>query len=159
MENLYTAVLEANFGLFPGGSEQDHPQRDRDLLMTVIHPTEQPVFLHCLKITFISLLGQSSSPTTSNVTSKPSGDSYQLLVAVVGSVTVTCVTIMLALLALFFIRKTLLNRRRTFTYQSGSVRTHQLHFSFRIRSVTVFENLTLIYFCLLWCLKLFISPG
>ncbi|XP_018549530.1 tyrosine-protein kinase receptor Tie-1 isoform X3 [Lates calcarifer] len=64
--------------------------------------------------------GQSSSPTTSNVTSKPSGDSYQLLVAVVGSVTVTCVTIMLALLALFFIRKTLLNRRRTFTYQSGS---------------------------------------
>uniref|UniRef100_A0AAX7UJR1 receptor protein-tyrosine kinase n=1 Tax=Astatotilapia calliptera TaxID=8154 RepID=A0AAX7UJR1_ASTCA len=47
-------------------------------------------------------------------------DSYQLLIAVVGSVTVTCVTILLALLALFFIRKTLLNRRRTFTYQSGS---------------------------------------
>uniref|UniRef100_H3DL56 Tyrosine-protein kinase receptor Tie-1 n=1 Tax=Tetraodon nigroviridis TaxID=99883 RepID=H3DL56_TETNG len=48
------------------------------------------------------------------------GDNYQLLVAVVGSVTVTCVTILLALLALFFIRKMLLNRRRTFTYQSGS---------------------------------------
>ena len=52
-------------------------------------------------------------------------EGYQLLVAVVGSVTVTCVTILLALLALFCIRKSLLNRRRTFTYQSGSVRgTH-----------------------------------
>ncbi|XP_020489399.2 tyrosine-protein kinase receptor Tie-1 isoform X2 [Labrus bergylta] len=59
-------------------------------------------------------------PTTQGVAGKPHGDSYQLLVAVVGSVTVTCVTILLALLALFFIRKTLLNRRRTFTYQSGS---------------------------------------
>ncbi|KAM8889361.1 tyrosine-protein kinase receptor Tie-1 isoform 2-T2 [Synchiropus picturatus] len=63
---------------------------------------------------------QSLTPTTQGVAGRPSGDSYQLLVAVVGSVTVTCVTILLALLALFFIRKTLLNRRRTFTYQSGS---------------------------------------
>ncbi|KAM4549221.1 tyrosine-protein kinase receptor Tie-1 isoform 3-T3 [Odontesthes bonariensis] len=58
--------------------------------------------------------------TTQSVGNKPVGDSSQLLEAVVGSVAVTCVTIMLALLALFFIRKTLLNRRRTFTYQSGS---------------------------------------
>uniref|UniRef100_A0A3Q4ADV3 Tyrosine-protein kinase receptor Tie-1 n=1 Tax=Mola mola TaxID=94237 RepID=A0A3Q4ADV3_MOLML len=63
---------------------------------------------------------QSLTPTTNGVTGKPVGESYQLLVAVVASVTVTCVTILLALLALFFIRKTLLNRRRTFTYQSGS---------------------------------------
>ncbi|XP_034003402.1 tyrosine-protein kinase receptor Tie-1 isoform X6 [Trematomus bernacchii] len=63
---------------------------------------------------------QSLIPTTQGVAGKPVGDSYQLLVAVVGSVTVTCVTILLALLALFFIRKTMLNRRRTFTYQSGS---------------------------------------
>ncbi|XP_054458688.1 tyrosine-protein kinase receptor Tie-1 isoform X4 [Anoplopoma fimbria] len=63
---------------------------------------------------------QSFTPTTQGVAWRPVGDSYQLLVAVVGSVTVTCVTILLALLALFFIRKTLLNRRRTFTYQSGS---------------------------------------
>uniref|UniRef100_UPI0037E80E2B tyrosine-protein kinase receptor Tie-1 isoform X2 n=1 Tax=Semicossyphus pulcher TaxID=241346 RepID=UPI0037E80E2B len=62
----------------------------------------------------------SLTSTTQGVTAKPVGDNYQLLVAVVGSVTVTCVTILLALLALFFIRKTLLNRRRTFTYQSGS---------------------------------------
>ncbi|KAM3619890.1 uncharacterized protein V6R79_015379 [Siganus canaliculatus] len=63
---------------------------------------------------------QSLTPTTQGVAGRPAGDGYQLLVAVVGSVTVTCVTILLALLALFFIRKTLLNRRRTFTYQSGS---------------------------------------
>uniref|UniRef100_A0A8B9KXM3 Tyrosine-protein kinase receptor Tie-1 n=1 Tax=Astyanax mexicanus TaxID=7994 RepID=A0A8B9KXM3_ASTMX len=43
-----------------------------------------------------------------------------LLWAVVGSVAVTCVTILLALLALFYIRKSIVKRRRTFTYQSGS---------------------------------------
>ncbi|KAM9762147.1 tyrosine-protein kinase receptor Tie-1-like [Menidia menidia] len=58
--------------------------------------------------------------TTQSVASKPAGEGSQLLEAVVGSVAVTCVTIMLALLVLFFIRKSLLNRRRTFTYQSGS---------------------------------------
>uniref|UniRef100_A0A3Q2NP85 Tyrosine-protein kinase receptor Tie-1 n=1 Tax=Fundulus heteroclitus TaxID=8078 RepID=A0A3Q2NP85_FUNHE len=60
------------------------------------------------------------APTIQGVSGKPAGDGNQLLVAVVGSVTVTCVTILLALLALFYIRKMLLNRRRTFTYQSGS---------------------------------------
>ncbi|XP_017276065.1 tyrosine-protein kinase receptor Tie-1 isoform X2 [Kryptolebias marmoratus] len=59
-------------------------------------------------------------PTTQGVAGKPAPDNYQLLMAIVGSVTVTCVTIMLALLGLFCIRKMLLNRRRTFTYQSGS---------------------------------------
>ena len=68
---------------------------------------------------------QSLTPTTQGVARGAVGDNYQLMVAVVGSVTVTCVTILLALLALFFIRKTLLNRRRTFTYQSGSVRKHR----------------------------------
>nr|XP_057929973.1 tyrosine-protein kinase receptor Tie-1 isoform X2 [Doryrhamphus excisus] len=63
---------------------------------------------------------QSLTPTTQGVARRPAGDNYQLLVAVVGSVTVTCVTILLALLAFFFIRKTVLSRRRTFTYQSGS---------------------------------------
>lgn len=73
---------------------------------------------------------QDSTPTTQGVAGRPAGDGYQLLVAVVGSVTVTCVTILLALLALFFIRKTLLNRRRTFTYQSGSVRIREDMFFF-----------------------------
>lgn len=104
-----------------------------------------PIYRHYLKIISISLFVfclsifhrpfpslplcqkalQSLTPTTQGVAGRSAGDGYQLLVAVVGSVTVTCVTILLALLALFFIRKTLLNRRRTFTYQSGSVRTHR----------------------------------
>uniref|UniRef100_A0A3B3BPT5 receptor protein-tyrosine kinase n=1 Tax=Oryzias melastigma TaxID=30732 RepID=A0A3B3BPT5_ORYME len=63
---------------------------------------------------------ENSIPTTQGVAGKPAGDGYQLLLAVVGSVTVTSVVILLVLLALFFIRKTLVNRRRTFTYQSGS---------------------------------------
>nr|XP_029489250.1 tyrosine-protein kinase receptor Tie-1-like [Oncorhynchus nerka] len=63
---------------------------------------------------------QDFTPTTQGVGGRPGSEGYQLVVAVVGSVTVTCVTILLALLALFCIRKTLLNRRRNFTYQSGS---------------------------------------
>ncbi|KAM9528200.1 tyrosine-protein kinase receptor Tie-1-like isoform 4-T4 [Salvelinus alpinus] len=63
---------------------------------------------------------QDFTPTTQGVGGRPGSEGYHLLVAVVGSVTVTCVTILMALLALFCIRKTLLNRRRTFTYQSGS---------------------------------------
>lgn len=84
-------------------------------------------FPQCLTLTFFPLCQKGLeilTPTTKAVAGRPTGDNYQLLVAVVGSVTVTCVTILLALLALFFIRKMLLNRRRTFTYQSGSVRMH-----------------------------------
>ncbi|XP_036834560.1 tyrosine-protein kinase receptor Tie-1 isoform X3 [Oncorhynchus mykiss] len=63
---------------------------------------------------------QDFTPTTQGVGGRPGSEGYQLVVAVVGSVTVTCVTILLALLALFCIRKTLLKHRRNFTYQSGS---------------------------------------
>ncbi|KAG9277285.1 tyrosine-protein kinase receptor Tie-1 isoform X1 [Astyanax mexicanus] len=64
--------------------------------------------------------GSSSfSPTTQGV-GRPMAEDHQLLWAVVGSVAVTCVTILLALLALFYIRKSIVKRRRTFTYQSGS---------------------------------------
>ncbi|KAA0712958.1 Tyrosine-protein kinase receptor [Triplophysa tibetana] len=58
-------------------------------------------------------------PTTQQV-GRPMAEEHQLLWAVVGSVAVTCVTILLALLALFYIRKSVLKRKRTFTYQSGS---------------------------------------
>uniref|UniRef100_A0A671T2H4 Tyrosine-protein kinase receptor Tie-1 n=1 Tax=Sinocyclocheilus anshuiensis TaxID=1608454 RepID=A0A671T2H4_9TELE len=51
---------------------------------------------------------------------RPMAEDHQLLWAVVGSVAVTCVTILLALLILFYIRKSVLKRKRTFTYQSGS---------------------------------------
>ncbi|XP_061094592.1 tyrosine-protein kinase receptor Tie-1 isoform X2 [Conger conger] len=62
----------------------------------------------------------SFTPTTQGVGGRPGSEGFQLLMAVVGSVTVTCFTILFALLGLFCIRKTMLNRRRTFTYQSGS---------------------------------------
>ncbi|XP_036377294.1 tyrosine-protein kinase receptor Tie-1 [Megalops cyprinoides] len=62
----------------------------------------------------------SFTPTTQGVGGRPGSERFQLLMAVVGSVMVTCFTILFALLGLFCIRKTLLNRRRTFTYQSGS---------------------------------------
>ncbi|KAI1892097.1 hypothetical protein AGOR_G00150460 [Albula goreensis] len=62
----------------------------------------------------------SFTPTTQGVGGHPGSESFQLMMAVVGSVTATCFTILSALLVIFCIRKTLLNRRRTFTYQSGS---------------------------------------
>lgn len=52
---------------------------------------------------------------------QPSGIDQQLLLAIIGSVSVTCLTILFALLALFLIKKNFFHRRRTFTYQSGSV--------------------------------------
>ncbi|XP_078416980.1 tyrosine-protein kinase receptor Tie-1 isoform X3 [Cetorhinus maximus] len=58
----------------------------------------------------------------------PVGD-QQLLMAIVGSVSVTCLTILLALLGLFCVRKTLFQRRRTFTYQSGSGEETVLQFN------------------------------
>ncbi|XP_034634800.1 tyrosine-protein kinase receptor Tie-1 isoform X3 [Trachemys scripta elegans] len=51
---------------------------------------------------------------------QPSGIDQQLLMAIIGSVSVTCLTILFALLALFLIKKNFFHRRRTFTYQSGS---------------------------------------
>jgi len=89
--------------------------------------------------------------TTQSVGNKPVGESSQLLEAVVGSVAVTCVTIMLALLALFFIRKTLLNRRRTFTYQSGSVR---MRYYLLIR---ILENCIIFSVCANF--RIFLSTG
>lgn len=57
------------------------------------------------------------------------GSDQQLLMAIVASVSVTCMTILLALLGLFCIRKTLFQRRRTFTYQSGSGEETVLQFN------------------------------
>ncbi|XP_048458167.1 tyrosine-protein kinase receptor Tie-1 [Rhincodon typus] len=59
----------------------------------------------------------------------PTGGDQQLLMAIVGSVSVTCLTILLALLGLFCVRKTLFQRRRTFTYQSGSGEETVLQFN------------------------------
>ncbi|KAM6220143.1 tyrosine-protein kinase receptor Tie-1 [Rhynchocyon petersi] len=53
----------------------------------------------------------------------------QLILAVVGSVSATCLTILAALLILVCIRRSCLHRRRTFTYQSGSGEETILQFS------------------------------
>nr|XP_048306437.1 tyrosine-protein kinase receptor Tie-1 isoform X2 [Myodes glareolus] len=53
----------------------------------------------------------------------------QLVLAVVGSISATCLTILAALLALVCIRRSCLHRRRTFTYQSGSGEETILQFS------------------------------
>ncbi|XP_053325866.1 tyrosine-protein kinase receptor Tie-1 [Spea bombifrons] len=58
-----------------------------------------------------------------------SGSDHQLIVAIIGSVSVTCFTIIVALLALFCIKKNLFRRKRMFTYQSGSGEETILQFS------------------------------
>ncbi|XP_074858681.1 tyrosine-protein kinase receptor Tie-1 isoform X2 [Carettochelys insculpta] len=60
---------------------------------------------------------------------QPSGIDHQLLLAIICSVSATCFTILLALLALFLIKKNFFHRRRTFTYQSGSGEETILQFS------------------------------
>ncbi|XP_017737419.1 PREDICTED: tyrosine-protein kinase receptor Tie-1 isoform X2 [Rhinopithecus bieti] len=57
------------------------------------------------------------------------GLDQQLILAVVGSVSATCLTILAALLTLVCIRRSCLHRRRTFTYQSGSGEETILQFS------------------------------
>ncbi|XP_058159749.1 tyrosine-protein kinase receptor Tie-1 isoform X2 [Dasypus novemcinctus] len=57
------------------------------------------------------------------------GLDQQLILAVVGSVSATCLTILAALLALVCIRRSCLHRRRTFTYESGSGEETILQFS------------------------------
>ncbi|NXV71723.1 TIE1 kinase, partial [Atlantisia rogersi] len=59
-------------------------------------------------------------PSLGSQSTEQSGIDQQLLLAIVGSVSVTCLTILFALLALFLIKKNFFHRRRTFTYQSGS---------------------------------------
>lgn len=62
----------------------------------------------------------SQVPTLESKNPPQSGMDQQLLLAIMGSVSVTCLTILFALLALFLIKKNFFHRRRTFTYQSGS---------------------------------------
>ncbi|XP_072505223.1 tyrosine-protein kinase receptor Tie-1 isoform X7 [Notamacropus eugenii] len=63
---------------------------------------------------------ENEGPPQHSRTASPGLD-QQLVLAVVGSVSATCLTILAALLALVCIRKSCLHQRRTFTYQSGSV--------------------------------------
>lgn len=65
--------------------------------------------------------GLQSEGPVQEVQAAEEGLDRQLILAVVGSASATCLTILAALLTLVCIRKSCLHRRRTFTYQSGSV--------------------------------------
>uniref|UniRef100_A0A671LJR6 Tyrosine-protein kinase receptor Tie-1 n=1 Tax=Sinocyclocheilus anshuiensis TaxID=1608454 RepID=A0A671LJR6_9TELE len=69
---------------------------------------------------FSKVPGEWSKFVQARTLGRPMAEDHQLLWAVVGSVAVTCVSILLALLILFYISKSVLKRKRTFTYQSGS---------------------------------------
>ncbi|XP_033008306.1 tyrosine-protein kinase receptor Tie-1 isoform X2 [Lacerta agilis] len=94
--------------------------KEYSLVVLVYHCTSlgPPSDLYKVKIDSKGALSQ--VPTLGSQNLPPSNLDQQLLLAIVGSVSVTCVTILFALLALFLIKKNFFHRRRTFTYQSGS---------------------------------------
>ncbi|KAM4722947.1 tyrosine-protein kinase receptor Tie-1 [Rhinophrynus dorsalis] len=72
---------------------------------------------------------QSLVPSMESRNPRTSGSGHQLILAIIGSVSITCFTIIIALLALFCIKKNFFHRRRIFTYQSGSGEETILQFS------------------------------
>ncbi|KAM3915079.1 tyrosine-protein kinase receptor Tie-1 isoform 2-T2 [Leptodactylus fuscus] len=82
-------------------------------------------------VTAVTYSDEPSRPLSDQAQSiKPSSSGQQqLILAIIGSVSVTCFTIIVALLALFCIKKNLFHRRRMFTYQSGSGEETILQFS------------------------------
>ncbi|XP_025028026.1 tyrosine-protein kinase receptor Tie-1 isoform X3 [Python bivittatus] len=95
-------------------------KKDYSLEVMVYHCTSlgPPSDLYKFKINSKGALSQ--VPTLESKNLPPSIMDQQLVLAIVGSVSVTCLTILFALLALFLIKKNCFHRRRTFTYQSGS---------------------------------------
>ncbi|OCT82634.1 hypothetical protein XELAEV_18025162mg [Xenopus laevis] len=75
---------------------------------------------HSVQTTTHSVEIGSQPPSMESRNPRPSGAGHQLILAIIGSVSITCFTIILALLALFCIKKNFFHRRRMFTYQSGS---------------------------------------
>ncbi|GAB5574968.1 tyrosine-protein kinase receptor Tie-1 [Prionailurus iriomotensis] len=73
--------------------------------------------------------GLQSEGPVQEVQAAAEGLDQQLVLAVMGSVSATCLTILAALLTLVCIRKSCPHRRRTFTYQSGSGEETILQFS------------------------------
>ncbi|XP_032287086.1 tyrosine-protein kinase receptor Tie-1 isoform X3 [Phoca vitulina] len=73
--------------------------------------------------------GLQSEGPVQEVQAAEEGLDRQLILAVVGSVSATCLSILAALLTLVCIRRSCLRRRRTFTYQSGSGEETILQFS------------------------------
>lgn len=81
---------------------------------------------------YVTLNSKESHPMVPSMESRNPrvpNSGQQLLLAIIGSVSVTCFTIIVALLALFCIKKNLFRRRKMFTYQSGSGEETILQFS------------------------------
>ncbi|KAG8437067.1 hypothetical protein GDO86_007950 [Hymenochirus boettgeri] len=72
---------------------------------------------------------RNQAPSMESRNPRSSGWGQQLIWAIIGSVSATCFTIIIALLALFCIKKNFFHRRRMFTYQSGSGEETILQFS------------------------------
>ncbi|XP_078528472.1 tyrosine-protein kinase receptor Tie-1 [Lissotriton helveticus] len=72
---------------------------------------------------------QNLIPSMESRSPQASRGNQKLLLAIIGSVSVTCITIIIALLALFCIKKNFFHRPRTFTYQTGSGEETILQFS------------------------------
>ncbi|XP_075037813.1 tyrosine-protein kinase receptor Tie-1 isoform X2 [Mixophyes fleayi] len=91
---------------------------------TSLGPTSDP---------YVIILNSKESPLSvismESQNPQASDSGHQLILAIIGSVSVTCFTIIVALLALFCIKKNLFHRRRMFTYQSGSGEETILQFS------------------------------
>uniref|UniRef100_A0A8C4L2Q7 receptor protein-tyrosine kinase n=1 Tax=Equus asinus TaxID=9793 RepID=A0A8C4L2Q7_EQUAS len=73
--------------------------------------------------------GLQSGDPVQEIRAAEEGLDKQLILATVGSVSATCLTILAALCTLVCIRRSCLHRRRTFTYQSGSGEETILQFS------------------------------
>uniref|UniRef100_A0A673UU69 receptor protein-tyrosine kinase n=1 Tax=Suricata suricatta TaxID=37032 RepID=A0A673UU69_SURSU len=76
-----------------------------------------------------AIVGLQSEGPVQEVQAAEEGLDQQLILAIMGSVSATCLTILAALLTLVCIRRSCLHRRRTFTYQSGSGEETILQFS------------------------------
>uniref|UniRef100_F7E396 receptor protein-tyrosine kinase n=1 Tax=Equus caballus TaxID=9796 RepID=F7E396_HORSE len=76
-----------------------------------------------------AIVGLQSGDPVQEIRAAEEGLDKQLILATVGSVSATCLTILAALCTLVCIRRSCLHHRRTFTYQSGSGEETILQFS------------------------------
>ncbi|XP_070116239.1 tyrosine-protein kinase receptor Tie-1 isoform X2 [Equus caballus] len=112
-----TALLT---GLTPG----THYQLDVRLYhCTVLGPASPPARV------LLPPSGLQSGDPVQEIRAAEEGLDKQLILATVGSVSATCLTILAALCTLVCIRRSCLHHRRTFTYQSGSGEETILQFS------------------------------
>ncbi|KAM9324639.1 tyrosine-protein kinase receptor Tie-1 [Gastrophryne carolinensis] len=84
---------------------------------------------HAVKATTYSEEPLYMVPSMESRNPETGSSGHQLIFAIIGSVSVTCFTILVALFALFCLKKNLFHRKKMFTYQSGSGEETILQFS------------------------------